>query len=94
LYVKGLFAPLTVNDPEGTLKAFADHGELGAELSADGIRAEKRRSTAEPCNSAAPHRPTIAVRTQRIDESPAPPQTRVSAATGKRALPVNQAELS
>jgi transaldolase len=37
LYVKGLVAPLTVNTmPEGTLKAFADHGELGAELSADG----------------------------------------------------------
>jgi transaldolase len=37
LYVKGLAAPLTVNTmPEGTLKAFADHGELGAELHADG----------------------------------------------------------
>jgi transaldolase len=37
LYVKGLVAPLTVNTmPEGTLKAFADHGELGAELAADG----------------------------------------------------------
>ena len=32
LYVKGLFAPLTINTvPEGTLKAFADHGEVGAE---------------------------------------------------------------
>ena len=31
LYIKGLVAPLTVNTmPEGTLKAFADHGELGA----------------------------------------------------------------
>jgi transaldolase len=37
LYVKGLIAPLTVDTmPEGTLKAFADHGELGPELSADG----------------------------------------------------------
>jgi transaldolase len=37
LYVKGLVAPLTVNTvPEGTLKAFADHGELGAELTTDG----------------------------------------------------------
>ncbi len=37
LYVKGLAAPLTVNTmPEGTLKAFADHGELGGELRADG----------------------------------------------------------
>src|SRR5271166_1147467 len=37
LYVKGLAAPLTVNTmPENTLKAFADHGELGSLLSADG----------------------------------------------------------
>jgi transaldolase len=37
LYVKGLVAPLTVNTmPEGTLQAFAAHGEVGAELSADG----------------------------------------------------------
>lgn len=37
LYVKGLVAPLTVNTmPEGTLKAFADHGELSSELRADG----------------------------------------------------------
>jgi len=37
LYVKGLVAPLTVNTvPEGTLKAFADHGELGAALTTDG----------------------------------------------------------
>jgi transaldolase len=37
LYVKELAAPLTVNTmPEGTLKAFADHGELGSLLAADG----------------------------------------------------------
>jgi transaldolase len=37
LYVKGLAAPLTVNTmPEGTLKAFAEHGELGPQLRADG----------------------------------------------------------
>ena len=42
LYVKGLVAPLTVNTvPEGTLKAFADHGELGAELTTDGGDAER-----------------------------------------------------
>jgi transaldolase len=42
LYIKGLVAPLTVNTmPEGTLKAFADHGELGPELRADGGDAEK-----------------------------------------------------
>jgi transaldolase len=37
LYIKGLVAPLTVNTmPEGTLKAFADHGELGPEVAPDG----------------------------------------------------------
>jgi transaldolase len=37
LYVKELVAPLTVNTmPEKTLQAFAAHGELGRELSADG----------------------------------------------------------
>jgi transaldolase len=37
LYVRGLVAPLTVNTvPEGTLKAFANHGEVGSELRADG----------------------------------------------------------
>lgn len=37
LYVSGLVAPLTINTmPEGTLKAFAGHGEVGSELAADG----------------------------------------------------------
>ena len=37
LYVKSLAAPLTVNTmPENTLKAFADHGEIGAPMRADG----------------------------------------------------------
>ena len=37
LYVKSLAAPFTVNTmPEGTLKALADHGELGSVMSADG----------------------------------------------------------
>jgi transaldolase len=37
LYIKALAAPFTVNTmPEGTLKALADHGELGAALPADG----------------------------------------------------------
>jgi transaldolase len=37
LYIKALAAPFTVNTmPEGTLKAFGDHGEIGATLSADG----------------------------------------------------------
>src|ERR1700719_1356225 len=37
LYVKALAAPFTVNTvPEGTLKAFADHVEVGATIPADG----------------------------------------------------------
>jgi transaldolase len=41
LYVKALAAPFTVNTmPEGTLKAFADHGEVGDLLAADGGDAE------------------------------------------------------
>jgi transaldolase len=42
LYVKALAAPYTVNTmPEGTLKALADHGELGATLPADGGDSEQ-----------------------------------------------------
>src|ERR1700747_376458 len=41
LYVKALAAPFTVNTmPENTLKAFADHGEVGATLQPDGGDAE------------------------------------------------------
>jgi len=37
LYIKALAAPFTVNTmPEGTLKAFADHGDLGPALAPDG----------------------------------------------------------
>ncbi len=37
LYVKALAAPFTVNTiPEATLKAFADHGEVGPAAAADG----------------------------------------------------------
>jgi transaldolase len=37
LYIKALAAPFTVNTmPEGTLKAFADHGDLGEIMPADG----------------------------------------------------------
>jgi transaldolase len=37
LYIKALAAPFTVNTmPEGTLKALADHGELGSIMAADG----------------------------------------------------------
>ena len=37
LYIKSLAAPFTVNTmPDGTLKAFADHGEVGAMMPADG----------------------------------------------------------
>jgi transaldolase len=42
LYVKALAAPFTVNTmPEGTLKAFADHGEVGDILAPDGGDCEK-----------------------------------------------------
>jgi transaldolase len=42
LYVKALAAPFTVNTmPEGTLKALADHGELGEILPPDGGDAEE-----------------------------------------------------
>ncbi len=42
LYVKSLAAPFTVNTmPEATLKALADHGELGPIMAADGGVCEK-----------------------------------------------------
>jgi transaldolase len=42
LYIKALAAPFTVNTmPEGTLKALADHGEIGASLRADGGNCEQ-----------------------------------------------------
>jgi transaldolase len=42
LYVKALAAPFTVNTmPEGTLKAFSEHGEVGEILAADGGDCEK-----------------------------------------------------
>jgi len=42
LYIKALAAPFTVNTmPESTLKALADHGELGSILPADGGDAEE-----------------------------------------------------
>ena len=37
LYIKGLAAPFTISTvPEATLKAFADHGEVGDLLATDG----------------------------------------------------------
>jgi transaldolase len=42
LYVNALAGPFTVNTmPEGTLKAFADHGEVGDTLAPDGGDSEK-----------------------------------------------------
>ena len=42
LYIKALAAPFTVNTmPEATLKAFADHGQLGEPLPADGGNCEE-----------------------------------------------------
>jgi transaldolase len=42
LYIKALAAPFTVNTmPEGTLKALADHGEIGPIMAPDGGDCEK-----------------------------------------------------
>src|SRR5689334_6035450 len=42
LYIKALAAPLTINTmPEGSLKAFAEHGEVGEILPADGGDCER-----------------------------------------------------
>src|SRR5262245_29814416 len=42
LYVKALVAPFTVNTmPEGTLKALADHGEVGETMPTDGGNSEQ-----------------------------------------------------
>jgi transaldolase len=42
LYIKALAAPNTVNTmPEGTLKAFADHGEVGGVMARDGGNCEQ-----------------------------------------------------
>ena len=41
LYIKALAAPFTVNTmPEGTLKALADHGEIGPIMAVDGVDCE------------------------------------------------------
>ena len=41
LYIKALASPFTVNTmPEGTLKAFADHGDLGSIMAPDGGNCE------------------------------------------------------
>jgi len=42
LYIEALAAPFTINTmPEPTLLAFADHGEVGEPLPADGVEAEE-----------------------------------------------------
>jgi len=42
LYIKALASPFTVNTmPEATLKAFADHGEIGPVMPTDGGDCEK-----------------------------------------------------
>ena len=46
LYIKALASPFTVNTmPEATLKALADHGEIGATLPADGGDCEEVRAS-------------------------------------------------
>lgn len=42
LYLEGLIAPDVINTmPEQTLRAFADHGNIGSELSVDSVAAEE-----------------------------------------------------
>ena len=49
LYIKALAAPFTVNTmPEGTLKALADHGELGE------IHGRQTAATAKTCWRSSP----------------------------------------
>ncbi len=58
LYVKALAAPFTVNTmPEGTLKALAEHGELGSILPADGGDCEEvLRASPRPASTSTPWR--------------------------------------
>jgi len=45
LYIKALAAPFTVNTmPEGTLKALADHGDVGGTMPPDGGDSEQELS--------------------------------------------------
>jgi transaldolase len=62
LYVKALAAPFTVNTmPEGTLKAFADHGEVGDIMAADGGDARR-------CWRASPRRASTSTRSARLQD--------------------------
>ena len=57
LYVKDLAAPYTINTmPEKTLKAFADHGEVGALMSPDGGDCEEVLAAVRE-GRRRPHRP-------------------------------------
>ena len=62
LYVKALAAPFTVNTmPDGTLKALADHGEVGPILPADGGDCERQfwRSSPRPASMSMRWRPSF-----------------------------------
>ncbi len=62
LYIEGLASPFTVNTmPEKTLKAFADHGEVGEPLPVDGGDAE---DTLKAFNEAGIDTDALAVRLQ------------------------------
>jgi transaldolase len=63
LYVEALAAPLTINTmPEKTLLAFADHGEVGEPLAADGGDAD---ATLAEFEAAGVDTPNLAARLQR-----------------------------
>ena len=59
LYIKALAAPFTVNTmPEGTLKALADHGEIGRTLPSTVVTVRPRwRSSPRPESTSAPWPP-------------------------------------
>ena len=68
LYVKALAAPLTVNTmPEATLKAFADHGEVGAAHAGRRRRLRSGRSprTPRPASTSTRSRPSYRTKARR-----------------------------
>ena len=61
LYIKALAAPFTVNTmPEGTLKALADHGEIGADAAGRRrrLRGKCWRSSPRPASTSTPWPPS------------------------------------
>ena len=72
LYIKALAAPFTVNTmPEGTLKAFADHGEIGAMLPATAATARRCwPSSPRPASTSTPWPPSSRTKERSRSSSP------------------------